>query len=305
MSVATFRAAVVRIPGGPDSIEVIDVPLAEAGPGQVRVKVAAATVNPVDLGVAAGVFHDLGLVHQPDRTGLGWEFAGTVESAGPGVDLAVGTRVAGMVAGFDRDYGTYAERLLVSVADVAVVPDGLDLIAASTVPLNGLTAAQILDLLGDAPVGGDRLLVTGAAGAVGGYLLTLAQERGWKVTGLARTHDEEFVRGLGADFTADAQPGWDAVADAGAMQQSALALVRDGGRFVGVQPSAQLPAERGVAVSAVVAHPDGSRLADLLARMASGQLQARVHAVLPLDQVADAHRALAKGGVRGRYVIRP
>ncbi|OBG51558.1 dehydrogenase [Mycolicibacterium fortuitum] len=305
MSVATFRAAVVRIPGGPDSIEVIDVPLVEAGPGQVRVKVAAATVNPVDLGVAAGVFHDLGLVHQPDRTGLGWEFAGTVESAGPGVDLAVGTRVAGMVAGFDRDYGTYAERLLVSVADVAVVPDGLDLIAASTVPLNGLTAAHILDLLGDAPVGGDRLLVTGAAGAVGGYLLTLAHERGWKVTGLARTHDEEFVRGLGADFTANAQPGWDAVADAGAMQQSALALVRDGGRFVGVQPSAQLPAERGVAVSAVVAHPDGSRLADLLARMASGQLQARVHAVLPLDQVADAHRALAKGGVRGRYVIRP
>ncbi|MEX3771900.1 alcohol dehydrogenase catalytic domain-containing protein, partial [Mycolicibacterium fortuitum] len=129
MSVATFRAAVVRIPGGPDSIEIIDVPLVEAGPGQVRVKVAAATVNPVDLGVAAGVFHDLGLVHQPDRTGLGWEFAGTVESAGPGVDLAVGTRVAGMVAGFDRDYGTYAERLAVSVADVAVVPDGLDLIA--------------------------------------------------------------------------------------------------------------------------------------------------------------------------------
>ncbi|WP_234790045.1 zinc-binding dehydrogenase [Mycolicibacterium fortuitum] len=58
-------------------------------------------------------------------------------------------------------------------------------------------------------------------------------------------------------------------------------------------------------MSAVVAHPDGSRLADLLARMASGQFQARVHAVLPLAQVADAHRALAKGGVRGRYVIRP
>lgn len=305
MSVPTFRIAVVPTPAGPDSIEIVDVPLTEPGPGQVRVKVAAATVNPVDLGVAAGVFHDLGLVHQPDRTGLGWEFAGTVESAGPGVDLAVGTRVAGMVAGFDRDYGTYAEQLVVPAADVAVVPDELDLIAASTVPLNGLAAAQILDLLGDAPARGARLLVTGAAGAVGGYLVVLAQERGWKVTGLARERDEQFVRGLGADFTADAQPGWDAVADAGAMQQSALALVRDGGRFVGVQPSAQLPAERGVAVSAVVAHPDGSRLADLLARMASGQLQARVHAVLPLDQVADAHRALAKGGVRGRYVIRP
>jgi NADPH:quinone reductase-like Zn-dependent oxidoreductase len=305
MSVATFRAAVVRTPGGPDSIEIVDVPLAEPGPGQVRVKVAGATVNPVDLGVAAGVFHGLGLVHQPNWTGLGWEFAGTVESAGPGVDLAVGTRVAGVVAGFDRDYGTYAERLVVSAADVAVVPDGLGLTAAATLPLNGLTAAQILDLLGDAPADGARLLVTGAAGAVGGYLVVLAQERGWEVTGLAREHDEEFVRGLGAQFTAEAGPGWDAVADAGAMQQAALALVRDGGRFVGVQPSSELPAERGIAVAAVVAHPDGPRLAGLLERAAAGRLPVRVHSVLPLDQAADAHRAVAEGGVRGRFVIQP
>lgn len=305
MAVRTFRTAVVRTPAGPDSIEIIEVPVIDPGPGEVRVKIAAAAVNPVDLGVAAGVFHGLGLVHQPNWTGLGWEFAGTVEAAGAGTDLAVGTRVAGQVAGFDRDYGTYAEQVVVAAADVAVVPDGLDLTVASTVPLNGLTAAQILDLLGDAPRDGRRLLVTGAAGAVGGYLAVLAQERGWEVTGLARAHDEVFVRGLGAGFTTDAAPGWDAVADAGALQETALALVRDGGRFVGVQPSSQLPAERGVAVTAVVAHPDGARLADLLARTASGQLPARVHAVVPLDQVADAHRAIAKGGVRGRYVIRP
>jgi NADPH:quinone reductase-like Zn-dependent oxidoreductase len=305
MSVPTFRIAVVRTPAGPDSIEIVDVPLTEPGPDQVRVKVAAAAVNPVDLGVAAGVFHDLGLVDQPNWTGLGWDFAGTVEAVGAGVDLAVGTRVAGVVAGFDRDYGTYAEQLVVSAADVAVVPDELDLIAASTVPLNGLAAAQILDLLGDAPARGARLLVTGAAGAVGGYLVVLAQERGWKVTGLARERDEQFVRGLGAGFTADAEPGWDAVADAGALQQAALALVRDGGQFVGVQPSAQLSAERGVTIAAVVAHPDGTRLAELLGDAASGRLRTRVHAVLPLDQAADAHRAVAKGGVRGKYVLQP
>ncbi|OBB33532.1 dehydrogenase [Mycolicibacterium peregrinum] len=304
-SVPTFRTAVVRTPGGPDSIEIVDVPLTEPGSGQIRVKVAAAAVNPVDLGVAAGVFHDLGLVDQPNWTGLGWDFAGTVEALGPGVDLAVGARVAGVVAGFDRDYGTYAEQLVVSAADVAVVPDELDLIAASTVPLNGLAAAQILDLLGDAPAGGARLLVTGAAGAVGGYLVVLAQGRGWNVTGPARERDEEFVRGLGALFTADAQPGWDAVADAGALQQAALALVRDGGQFVGVQPSAQLPAERGVTIAAVVAHPDGARLAELLGDAAYGRLRTRVHAVLPLDQAADAHRAVAKGGVRGKYVLEP
>ena len=180
----------------------------------------------------------MGLINQPERTGLGWDFAGTVVATGPGVDLAVGTRVAGLVAGFDRDFGTYAEQLVVPAADLAVVPDGLDLVAASTVPLNGLAAAQIVDLLGDAPTDGNRLLVTGAAGAVGGYVASLAQDRGWQVTGLARAEDEEFVRSLGADFTTHAEPGWDAVAD-GAV--AAGAGPRPGPRRRGLR---RRPAER-------------------------------------------------------------
>jgi NADPH:quinone reductase-like Zn-dependent oxidoreductase len=305
MSTATFRTAVVRAPGGPDSIEIIDVPVVAPGPGEVLVQIAAAPVNPVDLAVAAGVFHGMGLINQPEYTGLGWDFAGTVVASGPAADLAVGTEVAGMVGGFNRDFGTYGEQIVVPAADVAIVPDGLDLVAASTVPLNGLTAAQIVDLLGDAPTAGSRLLVTGAAGAVGGYVASLAHDRGWQVTGLARAEDEQFVRGLGADFTAHAEPGWDAVADAAGLQERSLALVRDGGAFVGVKPNAEPVAERGVAVAAVTAHSDGTRLAELLARTASGALPARVQTVLPLDHVADAHRAVAKGGVRGRYVLRP
>ncbi|MGI5290236.1 NADP-dependent oxidoreductase [Nonomuraea polychroma] len=304
MSISTFRAAVVRTPSGPDSIEIIEVPVVEPGPGEVRVEIAAAPVNPVDLGVARGLFHAMGLVNQPERTGLGWDFAGTVVAVGPGVDLAAGTRVAGLVDGFDRDFGTYAEQLVVRAADLAIVPDGLDLVAASTVPLNGLAAAQIVDLLGDAPTEGNRLLVTGAAGAVGGYVVSLAQDRGWQVTGLARAEDEEFVRGLGAEFTTHAEPGWDAVADGAVLQERGLALVRDHGGFVGVQPSAKPAAERGITVHVVVTHPDGARLADLLARAASEELPTRVHAVMPLDQVAEAHRAVAKGGVRGRYVLK-
>lgn len=305
MSTSAFRTAVVRTPGGPDSIEIIDVPVIEPGSGEVRVGIAAAAVNPVDLAVAGGVFHAMGLIRQPERTGLGWDFAGTVVAAGPGVDLAVGTRVAGFVGGFDRDFGTYAEQLVVPAAHLAVVPDRLDLVAASTVPLNGLAAAQIVDLLGDAPTAGNRLLVTGAAGAVGGYVASLAQDRGWQVTGLARAEDEEFVRGLGSDFTMHAEPGWDAVADGAVLQEQGLALVRDGGAFVGVRPNAEPATERGISVNAVVANPDGPRLRGVLARTASGELPARVHAVVPLDQVADAHRAVAKGGVRGRYVLKP
>ncbi len=234
MSTSTFRTAAVRAPGGPGSIEIIDVPVVEPGPGEDRVGIAAAPVNPVDL---------------------------------------------------------------------AVVPDSLDLVAASTVPLNGLAAAQIVDLLGDAPTDGNRLLVTGAAGAVGGYVASLAQDRGWDVTGLARA--EEFVRGLGAELTTHAGPGWDALADCAALQERGLALVRYGGTFVGVQPGAEPATERGITVAAVVAHPDGSRLSALLARTASGELPARVHAVMPLDRAADAHRDMSKGGVRGRYVLKP
>ena len=299
----TFRAAVVTRPGEPDAISLVDLPVVPLGPGLVRVAVAAATVNPVDVTVRSGLLHEVGVIDQPEHTGLGWDFAGTVVEADPGVDLAAGTRVAGLVGGLDRDFGTYAEQLVLPAGDMAVVPDGLDRVEAATVPLNALTALQLVDLLGEGD--GSSLLVTGAAGAVGGYVVPLAIERGWRVTGLARAADEEFVRSLGAEFVSEPTTGWDAVADGAVLQRDAVALVRDDGRFVGVQPSSRPPAERGVSVEAVSVVPDGAALAGLLERTATGELPARVAEVLPLDRVDDAHAAVAKGGVRGRYVLVP
>jgi NADPH:quinone reductase-like Zn-dependent oxidoreductase len=297
---STYRAAVVTEPG---ALIHLDLPVLPLEPGQVRVAVAAATVNPVDLAVVDGVFHRLGLIHQPDHTGLGWDFSGTVLEAAPDVDLAAGTRVAGLIGGFDRDFGTYAEQVVLPATDVAIVPDGLDLVDAATVPLNALTAAQLVDLLGDGD--GRSLLVTGAAGAVGGYVVPLARERGWKVTGLARESDRDFVTSLGAEVITEPTGGWDAVADPAVLQEKAVALVRDGGAFVGVQ-SAMVPAsERGVDVKAVAVEPDGARTVGLLERTASGELPARVAAVLPLGDAAEAHRAVSQGGVRGRYVLVP
>lgn len=302
---STFRAAVVRNASGPDSIEIIEVPVVEPGPGEVRVAVAAAPVNPTDLGVASGFFHQMGMINQPSHTGLGWEFAGTVVATGPGVDLAIGTRVAGVVLGFDRDFGTYAEQLVVPAAELAVVPDELGLAAASTVPLSGLSAAQIVDLLGDAPAEGNRLLVTGAAGAIGANVIALAPERGWQVTGLARAEDEQFVRALGADFRTEAEPGWDAVVDTTSQQTWSLSPVRDDGSFVGVRPNLTPEPERGITVNILMVQSDGPRLGQLLTQAAAGRLPTRVHAVLPLSEAADAHRAMAKGGTRGRYVLEP
>ena len=159
-----------------------------------------------------------------------------------------------MVDGFDRDFGTYAEQLVAAGRDVAVVPDGLDLVAASTVPLNGLAAAQIVDLLGDARTAGP------AAGDRGGrrgrrYVASLAQDRGWQVTGLARPARRGVRPRPRGRLHHHAEPGWDAVADAAALQERGLALVRDGGAFVGVQPSSAPATERGVTVAAVVADP--------------------------------------------------
>ncbi|WP_328387384.1 NADP-dependent oxidoreductase [Nocardia sp. NBC_00416] len=305
MSTPTFRAAVVRTPSGPDSIEIIDIPLTEPGPGEVRVAVAATPVNPTDLGVVGGFFHELGMINQPSHTGLGWDFAGTVHAVGPGVNLSVGTRVAGVVLGFDRDFGTYAEQLVVPAADLAVVPDGLDLVTASTVPLSGLSAAQIVDLIGEAPTDGNRLLVTGAAGAIGANVAALAPDRGWRVTGLAREADEQFVRSLGADFVTSAGIGWDAVVDTTPRQVCGLTPVRDGGTFAGVRPNIVPAAERGITVHTLMAQSDGPRLGQLLAHAASGRLPTRVHAVMPLARTADAHRAMAEGGTRGRYVLEP
>jgi NADPH:quinone reductase-like Zn-dependent oxidoreductase len=302
-SSTTYRAALVTRPGEPDPIELVDVPVAPVGPGEVRVAVAAATVNPVDLAVASGFFHGIGVIQQPERTGLGWDFAGTVLEAGEGVALAAGARVAGLVAGLDRDFGTYGEQVVLPASAVAAVPAGLGLVEAATVPLNALTAAQLVDLLGDG--GGRSLLVTGAAGAVGGYAVPFALARGWRVTGLARAADEAYVRGLGGEFTSELSSGWDAVADPAVLKERAVGLVRDGGVYVGVQPAMPPAAERGVDVRAVGVEPDSDRLADLLARTASGELPARVAEVLPLERWADAHAAVGKGGVRGRFVLQP
>ncbi|MGW8564751.1 alcohol dehydrogenase catalytic domain-containing protein [Isoptericola sp. NPDC055881] len=303
MNHQTSRQVVVRVPGGPESLELVDVPVAEPGPGQVRIAVAAAAINPLDLDVASG------RLPAPVRPGvhvaLGRDFSGIVEATGDDVALAVGTRVAGFVDGADPERGSHADRLVVDASDVAVLPDGLCANVAASAPLGLTTAAQVAEIVGAAPEEGRRLLVTGAAGVVGAAVAVLAREQGWQVTGLARARDEAFVRGLGVDHATATTPGWDVVVDTAAMEGEALSLVRDGGRLVGTQPGREPRAERGVEVGSAGSRPDGPLLARLLARVAAGTLPARIHAAMPLTEVVDAYRLLAKGGVRGRVVVLP
>ncbi|MEU9988905.1 NADP-dependent oxidoreductase [Streptomyces sp. NPDC048045] len=296
-----MRAAVVTTFGGPEAVEIVDVAAPEPGDRQVRIKVAAGAVNPVDLALRAGVFGGAG-----ETLGLGWDVAGTVDAVGPAAAWQVGDRVVALVPGVTGPLGAHAEYVVVDADAVAKAPATVDEVHAGTLPLNGLTAAQALDLLELAP--GDSLLVTGAAGAVGGFAVQLAARRGITVTGQARAGDEELVRSLGAaDFTAEgvAPKSVDAVLDAAMLGEPALEWVRDGGAFVSAQPGRQPAPVRGVRTEAVMVRADGARLADLAALVDEGALSLRVAGTYPLARAAEAHARLAEGGVRGRLVLVP
>ena len=137
--------------------------------------------------------------------------------------------------------------------------------------------------------------------------MTLAASAGWRVTGLARAHDEAWVRGAGAHgFVTAVEPAaYDAVLDTAVLGPEAVAAVRDGGHYIGVMPAAPPASERDVTVTAVLVHADGSQLADLLALTAKGELEARVAGTVPLDQGGSAYEKVAAGGQRGRWLLVP
>ncbi|MEV5845964.1 NADP-dependent oxidoreductase [Streptomyces sp. NPDC051985] len=296
-----MRAAVVRSFGGPEAVEVVETGVPEPGGRQVRIKVAAAALNPVDAGVRSGVFGAEG-----QQAGLGWDVAGTVDAVGAGSDWAVGDEVVALAAGFGGPLGTHAEYVVVDADAVAAAPKSVDAVAAATLPLNALTAARALDLLELKP--GQSLLVTGAAGAVGGYAVQLAARQGITVTGLARAEDEELVRSLGAaSFSSGTVVAGsvDGVLDAALLGAAALDWLRDGGVFVSAIPGAAPEPVRGVRTVSVSVSADGARLAELSGLVDEGVLTLRVAGTYPLAEAAKAHARLAEGGVRGRLVLVP
>jgi NADPH:quinone reductase-like Zn-dependent oxidoreductase len=308
-----MEAVVLSEFGGPEVLRVEQVPTPQPGPGQISIAVRAATVNPADLAARAGVF---GPMLPPGRYVLGWDAAGQVAAVGPGVTgFAVGDRVAGLSMWFQGFVGTQAEYVVLDAASCAPIPAGLSTVDAATVPLNGLTALQALEMTGLRP--GQTLAVTGAAGAVGGYAVQLAARRGLRVVARANPQDQDLVRQLGATGFAPraADPaaairtvepdGVDALLDTANLSATVLGAVRDNGAFIAVTTPAQPSPERGVRVALVLVRPDGDALAGLLDLATRGELTVRVAGTYPLGQAATAHRRLGQGGLRGRLVLLP
>ncbi|MFI7489674.1 NADP-dependent oxidoreductase [Micromonospora echinaurantiaca] len=291
--------------GGPEVLHVADVPVPEPGPGQVRVRVAASVVHPVDLMIRSGRFP------APLPTGLpytpGWDVAGTVDALDPAVEqFTIGDQVIGFSPWLQTTVGAHAEYVVLDAAWLTTAPAGVPATEAATLPTNGLAAAQALDLL--ALPAGSTVLVTGAAGQVGGFVLALARAAGLHATGLAGTDDRAFVESLGAAFLSRSEGPkgtFDAVVDLAVIGPSLLGLVRDGGGYVAASPPLRPEPVRSIRTVALQVQPDGSRLGKLVKLVTSGDIPLRVAGVHPFADAAAAHDRLAQGGVRGGVVIVP
>jgi NADPH2:quinone reductase len=312
-----MRAVIVRTFGGPEALELLEVPDPQPGPGQVRIRVQAAAVNPVDAATRAGDLVRAGLMADRSPVGIGWDAAGVVDATGPDVTaFAPGDAVIGLRDRLDVPLGAYAEYLVLDQTAVAPAPAGLAPEQAATLPLGALTALQALDILDQPP--GASLLVTGAAGSVGGYAVQLAALRGLRVAAVAGADDEDLVRDLGAtwfvprtgpDLPAQVRThvpgGVDAALDAAVVGARALEAVRNRGAFTAVVAGGAPVPLRGTRVSNQWISADGDQLAWLSGLAAQGRLTPRVADVLPLKDAAHAHERLQAGGLRGRLVLTP
>ncbi|WP_432495942.1 NADP-dependent oxidoreductase [Kineococcus gypseus] len=304
-----MRVVEVREPGGPEVLRVVQRPAPAPGPGEVLVDVEAAGVNPTDLAARQGF--TVGDSARPPYV-LGWDLAGTVRATGPGVQrLSTGEAVVGMIPWYAEHgrVGAYAEQVAVPEEWVLPRPAGLSAVEAATIPLNALTAAQLLDRL--APPPGAEVLVTGASGAVGGYAVQLAVRAGHRVTAVAGTGDEEWVRGLGAhvvlgrDTDVSTAGPFGSVVDAVPVGEALFPAVARGGTVLSTRPVPPAPAAAGIAQDWLLVELDLPQLVQLVAEVAEGRLRTRVSGTFPLERAADAHRAAEERGRRGKVVLTP
>jgi NADPH:quinone reductase-like Zn-dependent oxidoreductase len=307
-----MRAVAVGETGGPERLEIMELPEPVPGPGEVLVRVEAAGVNLVDT-----MFRE-GYLDSGERPlVMGSDFAGVVAGLGDGVvDLTHGEEVYGYKL---LGNGTYAEFVAVPASWVARKPPRLTHVEAAALPCVGLTAYQaIVDVLDVRR--GETLVVTAAAGGVGSVAVQLAVALGARVIGTASARNEAYVRGLGAEAFVDYTAGdWvaavakrypdgvDAVLTcvSGETLRRSPETIRDGGRLVWISggPAAGPPMQRRIAGSYRGGEPSRDTLDALAALVEQGRLRPHVGRVYPLADAAAAQLRVAEGHVRGKLVI--
>ncbi|SNS33964.1 NADP-dependent oxidoreductase [Actinacidiphila glaucinigra] len=304
-----MRAVVYRRYGGPEVLELTELPTPRTHVDSVLVRVRAAALNPADLALQAGALDSAVETYFPVVPG--WDIAGVVERAGPAApEFAPGDEVIGYIRGdVQRAHGGLAELVAADVRTLVRKPVTMGFAEAAGLPLAGLTAYQAvvraLDVRPD-----ETLLVHGAGGGVGSLAVQIALARGARVIGTAAPADHGYLRSLGAEPVVYghgaasrvrelAPRGADAVLDtAGGGTLAATAdAARAGARTASV-------AETGVpGVVPVFCRLERADLAALVELAEAGGLSVRIAAAYPLERAADAQRLLASGGSRGKVVV--
>ena len=310
-----MRAVGLYVHGGPEVLEVVDLPEVHAGSGQVRIRVHAVAVNPTDTMARNGSRAEQQKIDPPPYV-PGMDVAGVVDEVDGDIstNVAVGDAVMAMVVP-KANHGAYREQIVLNARSVVPAPAGTSHVEACTLPMNGLTAQQSLDLLGLSS--GQTLAVTGAAGAYGGYVIQLAKTEGLTVIADGSEADRELVTDLGADivvrrgddvatqFCEHFPGGVDGLADGAVQNELVIPAVRDGGAFTSVRGFIGEPLRDISFTATMVRTYDGEfeKLDRLRQLVESGSITLRVADTYTPERASEAHRRLEAGGTRGRLVI--
>lgn len=314
-----MKAVQIRGYGGIDVLEMAEWPDPVPGPGEVRLRIHAAGVNPVDAKIRKGLLvqrlpHTLPLIP-------GWDAAGEIDAVGAGVTLhRPGDRVYAYCRLPVVHAGAYAEYIVLPEHQVAAMPASLDFVAAAAVPLAALTARQSLFDAGGLTAG-QRVLIHAGAGGVGGYAVQMAKNAGAFVIATARRCNHPVLRDLGVDMAIDYTEVdfRDAVLDAfpegidlaydtvgGEVQVRSADVLARGGTLVSIlafQNEEAIKA-RGIQTRYVFVAPNRDQLVELAREIDAGRLAVRVAATLPLEEAAEAHRRIETGRTVGKLVLR-
>lgn len=298
--------------GGPEVLRVEPVPIPQAKDDEVLVRVAAASLNPVDYKTREGEFPPVGEDALPAI--LGRDLAGTIEAVGTRAHymLRKGDPVFAFI-GFDR--GGQSGYVVVKALELAAAPASIDLVHAAAVPLAGMTAWQGLFDHGGLQAG-QRVLIHGGAGGVGHLAVQFAKAKGATVFATAGTDDLDYVRSIGADTAIDYKnqrfedvaTDIDLVLDlvGGETQTRSFAVLRDGGTLVSTLDVAEPDKgrDRNIRVpERWLAQVNTKQLGEIAALIDAGKVKVEVAAVFPVEDASSAYERLEKGHVRGKIVL--
>jgi NADPH:quinone reductase-like Zn-dependent oxidoreductase len=293
-----MKAAVIHEYGSPDELKFEDMPDPSPGPGEVLIRTAATSINPLDVKVRSGALKEYFPVSFPAI--LGWDVSGTVEKVGPGVkNFTKGDKVFGQTAQAD------ATMCVVKVADLARVPDGMDLVSVAALPTVTTTGAELAALALEGKKG-STLLVTGAAGNVGRSAVFVAKEKGATVIAGVRKGQIEEARALGADriLALDDETAvaglelLDAIADTvnGPTATKLIGKVKQGGVFASVLSAPTNAAEYpSISVKTMQVKADPRVLSHMAEAVRSGRLSIPLGQRFALKDANKAHAAAEKG----------